>query len=87
MHACLHVDEIARLIACELVSSRGLEAAVALACCCQSFEDPALDALWEIQYRLAPLLKTLPEDVWDKRERIATARAGHLAMPFDVHKK
>ena len=62
MHACLHVDEIVRLIAWELVSSEGRATAIALACCCQSFEDPALDALWETQYQLTPLLKTFPED-------------------------
>ncbi|KAF9643055.1 hypothetical protein BDM02DRAFT_3264243, partial [Thelephora ganbajun] len=64
---CLSVDEILRLIACELVASRGRKTAVALACCCKSFEDPALDALWgEWQMRLLPLLKTLPGDVWNQ---------------------
>ena len=63
MHACLQVDEIVRIIAYELVSSQGRTSAVALACCCRSFEDPALDALWETQHLLTPLLKTFPEDV------------------------
>jgi len=83
MHACLHVDEIVRLIACELVSSRGLATAVAFACCCRSFEDPALDGLWEIQNRLNLLLKTLPEDVWDVGERTVSARASHLASSLN----
>jgi hypothetical protein len=64
MHACLSVDEILRLLACELVGSEAKATAVALACCCKNFEDPALDALWETQDRLLPLLKSLPGDVW-----------------------
>jgi hypothetical protein len=65
MHSCLSVDEILRLIACKLAASTGQAATIALARCCKSFEDPALDALWETQDRLIPLLKSLPGDVWD----------------------
>jgi len=64
MHPCLNVDEILRLLACELVASGAEVAVVALARCCKSFEDPMLDALWETQDRLAPLLKCLPQGVW-----------------------
>jgi len=70
MHACLNVDEIVRLLACELVASGGKGSAVALACCCKNFEDPGLDALWEAQDQLRPLLKSLPEDVWDDDGRV-----------------
>jgi len=65
MHPCLNVDEIVRLVACELVASRGEGTAVGLACCRKSFEDPVLDTLWETQDRLPPLLKSLPGDVWN----------------------
>lgn len=65
MHHCLHVDEIVRLIARELVASQGQATAVALACCCKSLEDPALDVLWTAQYSLTSLLKTLSEDIWN----------------------
>lgn len=69
MHVCLRVDEIVRAIASELVASyKGSIDGVALARCCKSFEDPALDAMWEAQDNLIPLLKTLPRDVWDKEE-------------------
>lgn len=64
MHRCLRVDEIARLIAHELVAAGGQATAVALACCSKGFEDLALDALWGTQSRLVPLLQTLPADVW-----------------------
>jgi len=74
MHACLHVDEIVRLIVCELVASENKAAAVTLACCCKSFEDPVLDALWETQDQLIPLLKTFPKDVWNKSESIVSAQ-------------
>ena len=63
MHPCLNVDEIARLIAHELVASGGKATAVGLACCCKSLEDPALDALWAKQVSLLPLLKSSPGDV------------------------
>ena len=65
MHACLYVDEIIRLIACELVGSRANATTVALACCRKNFEDPALDSLWETQEELLPLFKSLPGDVWN----------------------
>jgi len=66
MHPCLNVDEILRRIACELVESGGKGTAVALACCCKSFEDPVLDALWVEQGQLLPLLKSFPRDVWNE---------------------
>ena len=65
MHTCLNMDEIVRLIARELVTSKTRATTVALACCRRSFEDPVLDALWETQEHLLPLLKSLPEDVWN----------------------
>ena len=63
MHPYLNVDEILRLLACELVDSEAKSTAVSLACCCKTFEDPVLDALWETQSKLFPLLKSLPADV------------------------
>jgi hypothetical protein len=68
MHPCLSVDEILRLIACELVGSKAKATAVTLACCCKSFEDPGLDVLWKTQSRLPPLLISLPGDVWNEGE-------------------
>jgi len=58
MHRCLSVDEILGLLACELVASGAKAAAAA--------EDPLLDALWETQNRLTPLLDCFPQDVWDE---------------------
>ena len=66
MHPCLRVDEILRLMACELVVSGAKETAVALASCCKSFEDPVLDVLWEAQDRLAPLLECFLDDDWEE---------------------
>jgi len=65
MHPCLSVDEIVRHVAYELVASGGRATAVALACCCKIFEEPVLDELWETQERLFPLLRSLPEDIWN----------------------
>jgi len=78
MHACLHVDEILRLIACEVVASEEKVTAVALACCCKDFEDPVLDTLWETQYELIPLLKTFPEDVWNSCECAVSVKATNV---------
>ena len=64
MHPCLSVDEILRLLAYKLVESEAKATAVSLACCCKSFEDPALDALWETQDELLPLLRSFPGGAW-----------------------
>ena len=68
MHPCLHVDEILRLVACQLIGLEAKATAVSLASCCRSFGDPVLDALWETQNRLTPLLKCLPEEVWREED-------------------
>ena len=60
------MDEIVRLIAYEVVGSENKATAVALAACRKSFADPVLDALWETQVKLLPLLKSLPGDVWNE---------------------
>ena len=87
MHVCLNVNEIVRLIACELIESRNKATAVALACCRKSFEDPVLDALWETQEGLLPLLKSLPGDVWDEGRYTVSApttRFFSLPQPFGL---
>ena len=68
MHPSLHVDEILRLLACELVASEARATAVVLARCCKSFEEPVLDALWETQDELSPLLECFPQDVWEEEQ-------------------
>ena len=78
MHPCLGVYEILGFIAHELVGSGAKESAVPLACCCKNFEAPVLDALWESQDRLFPLLKCFPADVW----RVA---AGRFMSQFHEH--
>jgi len=85
MHACLNVDEILRLLACELVASGGKGTAVALACCCKIFEDPVLDALWEAQDQLRPLLKSFPTDVWNDENSVSASLTFTLSTkPFDL---
>ena len=85
MHPCLSVDEILRLIAYALVAS-GTEATVAaLACCCKTFEGPMLDALWEKQHRLTPLLKCFPEDVWKEEDGSFVSQV--MAFIFFIFKR
>ena len=65
MFPCFRVDRIVKLVASELVASGWEGTALALACCCKNFEDPALDVLWETQSELLdPLLDTFPEEIW-----------------------
>ena len=82
MHPCLSVDEILRIIARELVNSGGKGAAVSLACCCRSLEDPVLDALWAIQVRLVCLFKCLPKDVWNGDGCIVSVQE-YATLPFN----
>jgi len=82
MHPCLCVDEILRLVAHELVASKEQAAAVALACCCKSFEDPALDALWETQEQPFPFLKFFG-NVWDGGGRNVSTPTTRAFPPFN----
>ena len=68
MHRCLSVEEILSHFTRELVASEAKATAAALARCCRSFEEPVLDALWEAQERLIPLLKCIPRDVWEDED-------------------
>jgi len=77
MHHCLDVDEILRLLACELVTSGAKTGAVALACCCKSFEDPVLDTLWKTQDRLTPLLNCFPQEI---RKEGSTSFVSHSVV-------
>ena len=77
MHPSLSVDEIIRLIANEIVASESKSTAVALACCCKSFEEPVLDALWDTQDRLTPLLKCFPQHIWE-------GAGGYFVSPLTV---
>lgn len=80
MHPCLRLDEIIRLLARELVESQAKTTAVALACCCKTFEEPVLDVLWETQARLTPLLKCLPQDTWEGSTKFVS-----LLIAFTLH--
>ena len=59
------MEDILNLLARELVESELKATAVSLACCRRSFEEPVLRVLWEKQDRLTPLLKCLPQEVWE----------------------
>ena len=83
MHACLNVDEIVRLIACELVASEANAAVVYFACCCKNFEGPVLDVLWETQGKLFPLFKSLPENVRKEGGCTVSAPITHVFFSLD----
>ena len=82
MHRCLNIDEIVRLIACELVTSGRKATAVCLACCCKGFQDPVLDTLWATQFDLLALFKCFPEDIWNEAGYTVSApTADALSFP------
>ena len=84
MHPCLRVDEVLRLFASELVVSGAKATAASLACCCKSFEEPALDALWETQIHLTPLLKCFPRDVWEEEDgRFVSPAAAFILLTLN----
>ena len=73
MHVRLGVDEIVRLVVGELVASGGKKSAVSLASSCKNLKDPVLDALWETQDQLPPLLRSFPESVWENIDDFVSA--------------
>ena len=83
MHPCLHVDEILRLITRELLDPEDQATAVALACCCKSFEDPVLDVLWEVQTRLFHLVKSLPGVLWVEGRWAVSAPTTYTTFPLN----
>lgn len=42
MHPCLNMDEILRILVCELVALEAKATAVWLVCYCKDFEDPGI---------------------------------------------
>lgn len=74
MHRCFSIDEIIRLVACEIIESENGATAVSLACCCKGFEGPVLDVLWTTQDKLVPLLKCLPQDSWEESDENFVSR-------------
>jgi hypothetical protein len=80
MHPSLTVDDILHLLACELVESELEATAVSLACCCRTFEDPVLNVLWKTQEQLTPLLKCLPQEVWEEEDGMFVSQALSLYL-------
>lgn len=65
MHKCLHVDEIARLVAKETVNLES-RSAISLACTCRTFEAAVMEILWgSYQTNLVHLLRCFPDEVWE----------------------
>ncbi|KDQ51684.1 hypothetical protein JAAARDRAFT_210967 [Jaapia argillacea MUCL 33604] len=72
MHACLQLPELLSQII-EFLSpdppwAKGTSNLATLARTCRLFYEPALDALWEHQSDLGPLIKCMPKDLWDESE-------------------
>jgi len=82
MHHTFEVDEILRIIASS-IEYENRKDAVSFACCCKSFSDPALDAIWGIWQRcFATLLRTLPPSTWTIVDK--TFVSFPTAQPFGV---
>jgi len=68
-HRCWAVDEIVRAIVAILVRDQKKASAVALASCSKSFEELALGEIWRRVSSLVPLIKCLPPEVWEFRNK------------------
>ncbi|KAJ7673981.1 hypothetical protein DFH06DRAFT_752203 [Mycena polygramma] len=77
MHRSLQIPEVVALICRETVphieresrfmlDSRTSARLATLARTCKAFSSPALDLLWRNQRSLVPILRCMPDDVWDK---------------------
>jgi hypothetical protein len=77
-HWCWSVNEIVRAIIVNLVKDQK-SAAVALASCCKSLEEPALEEVWRSLSSLEPLVKCFPPEVWEirgKERKLASTTPG-----------
>ncbi|EIW81767.1 hypothetical protein CONPUDRAFT_164544 [Coniophora puteana RWD-64-598 SS2] len=66
MHHALQIVEIVRAICWDVKHSgmQGEPTLVSLAQTCRTFQDPALDTLWEHLYTIDTLIRALPKDAW-----------------------
>jgi hypothetical protein len=69
MHHCLEIEELLRTVFqwvyMDRIPLRGRCTLVSLAESCRIFTDTALDILWQELPTLVPLLKLLPDDLWE----------------------
>lgn len=74
MHRCLWISEIVVNIAEEVLLDEEWEVPASwdtlakLARTCRMFSEPSLNALWRFQSSLMPLLRTMPDDLWNMDE-------------------
>lgn len=85
MHYCLQVTELLYYIfgwhATRSAGAQGSRTLYSLALTCRAFQQPALDILWEdMKGSLAPLIKCLPSDVWEKRPGEEILERGQLVQ-------
>lgn len=72
MHRCLWISEIVANVAEEVLLDEEWEKPSAwdtlakLARTCRTFSEPSFNALWRVQSSLVPLLRTMPDDLWEK---------------------
>ncbi|KAJ7733949.1 hypothetical protein B0H16DRAFT_1426470 [Mycena metata] len=75
MHLVLEILEIAEMVCCHLrpqdhCAGRTL---AALAATCRIWQEPALDALWETQDSLVPILSCMPQDLFNVRPHLCSS--------------
>ncbi|KAF8064900.1 hypothetical protein FPV67DRAFT_160321 [Lyophyllum atratum] len=75
MHPCLKIVDILRLVFAFVYDDyRGPKDMAALAATCQAFYDPASDVLWSTLPSLAPLVRCMSADTWQKVDRTVSLR-------------
>lgn len=87
MHSCLRIPEILSIILDHLgwVSGRPQETFALLARTCRLFHAPALDRLYRSVFGLAPLIMTMPEDLWCTEGDNMLVRVMFLLCIFGTH--
>ena len=70
MHWFWEIDEMVCLLVTILkIRHRALASAIALACCSKRLADTVLEPLWEEIRGLHWLMRCLPPDTWEMRDR------------------
>lgn len=85
MHRFWEIDELVRTLATELKWRATFPSAIALACCSKRLGDIVLDPLWEKLDGLCRLMRCLPPDTWELRDRTLVSTQ-YFGLPvFGAH--
>ncbi|KZP23353.1 hypothetical protein FIBSPDRAFT_786227 [Athelia psychrophila] len=86
MHRCLSILEIVSLVCEDLATDvnphAGYSALINLATTCHLMYEPSMNSLWYGLFNMVPLLRCLPEDVWEADDPVQDVRQFELRRPL-----